>query len=172
MKAFAASKAIINKFKGTKVAFRDLPLNHKLAIIWYMAVDGEAWAMPDEYLPSFSGWSWAKMKRIREFLKKNISHFDKEYGHLKFGIVNVPMPAFSDMVYKVASTSEDHNENEKSFKDMNRRYLSESPCPIHTELGWPAILNCSENDHLLIEDGWHRMNVYFKKKVKVMPLVY
>ena len=175
MKPFTAVKQIISKYKGVKVAFKDLPINHKLALVWYMACDGEAWEMPDNYTPSRCSWTWAKMKRTREFLRKNIAHFEKTYGHLKFGMVNVPMEVFGEIVLKVAKggCEVDDYSDMKSFKEMNKRYMDNGDCPIHTELGWPAILNSSCNDDgMVIEDGWHRLNTYYKKKVKVMPLVY
>lgn len=47
MKPFTAVATIIRKYKRVKVAFRDLPINHKMAIAWYMAMHGEAWEMVD-----------------------------------------------------------------------------------------------------------------------------
>ena len=175
MKPFAAKAIIIKKYNGAKVAFKDLPLNHKLAIAWYMAVDGEAWEMV-KWNRGRKVWSDAIAKRCRSAIKKNIAHFDQKYGHLKFGMVDVPMKEFGEMVLKVAkagSLDAEHYRSMKSFKEMNDFYLSRETCPIHTELGWPAILNCSDNDDgLLLEDGWHRMNTYYKNGVKMMPLVY
>jgi hypothetical protein len=125
MKPFTAVASIIKKYKGIKIAFRDLPINHKLALVWYMAVDCEAWEMPGNYVPSNRSWSWSKMKRIREFFRKNIIHFDETYGHLKFGMVNVPMEEFGEIILKVAKAGCDGSDyaDMKSFREMNKKYM-------------------------------------------------
>jgi len=147
----------LSKKYGKIVSFRNMPLGFKLAMIWYMGIDGEAWNIPEEFCKHKSE------KKIQNTLKKNISYFDKEYGKKKFGIAFVPREEFELSLLKNFKTNP-----ETTYNDLTEFLTGD--INLHKDASWPVIL--SEFEDELIQDGWHRMDCYLSKKIKMIPCIY
>lgn len=167
-------KELIEKYKGKVVPFISLPKEHQYAMIHYMAVDGEAWKIPDGIPMWGSRGSYTKhLGKVRSWIKKNSTFWIKKYAKVKFGMVDVPMDVLCQCIVeqfkaqynptKITTILEYH---EQYMGDTKEKDLTDH----YTEL-WPAILDSDpEND--LLQDGWHRFHTYLIRKIKTMPLLY
>ena len=145
-------RMMIVKNHGKIILFKNLPLPAQLALIHYMAVDGEAW----EYVESNN-------------IKRKLSFYIKKYGNIKFGYVNIPIEELTKAIIKIEKDIDSHTF--KDFKSYHNWYVDSQEMPNHriSHL-WPVILS-NFNDEIL-QDGWHRLNDYYRKGVKMIPAVY
>jgi hypothetical protein len=175
---------LISKYKGKRVAFKDMPFEYQFALAWYMAVDGEAWILPEEYNPSdkYRDSNYFRyIKGVAEEFKKVLPIIVKEHGDKKFGMLRVPMKDFTKILWerhKEVDGGDDNmpevEGNQKDFKTYHKWYMKSrgEECKNHTSNKYPSILADESWKEEMIQDGWHRFHVYVQRGVKKMPLVY
>lgn len=157
----ARNKKMIREFGGEVMPYRDLPEPAQLAIAWYMAADGEAWEIPEEYKGVSPG-------DFRSLFPEMMPFFIKKHGSKKFGYVEIPTGVLIDAVME---NPDMRSQGMTSFEDYHRWYSKHSTIPQHsTKNRWPVILS-SEDDETL-QDGWHRLHGYIRQGAKVIPAVY
>ena len=155
---------------GPKVMpFKQLPVGAKMALVWYMAVDGEAWELPEE-LQGASGLGAAGKKLAAKILAR-MAYFDKAYGTVRFGYVEIP----SDVLN--AAILDAHKENwhllavpRKIPKEGTGKagpWLYTGSLSITT---WPCILDSDTGD--ILQDGWHRYGRYLDAGLPQIPCVF
>lgn len=146
-------KAFIKRFHGRVMAYRDLPAPAQLAMAWYMAVDGEAWTLPE----AAAYWS---MQGLQDNFRTLLPYFLKKYGRERYGYMTVPMKEM------VAEISRDPDWVGKSSIDS----FAMPPRPHSKRNRWPVILN--SDDSTIMQDGWHRFADYYRQGAKIVPVVY
>lgn len=115
------NRALVSKYGGRIMQFQDLPVPAQLAIAYYMAMDGEAWPWSGESKPT---------------LKDHLPYFRKQWGHVRFGIVELPMQALVSEITKDADVA-----GFESFEKYHKWYVS-APMPKHKHTErWPVILS-------------------------------
>ena len=80
--------ALIRQYGGTPVRYADLPRPAQLAIAHYMAIDGEAWPLP-EWTADLS------VKQLKTRLPELLPYLKTRYGDKPFGFVQIPMTALA-----------------------------------------------------------------------------
>lgn len=149
------NKKLIKQYGGEVVPYVDLPEPAQLAIAHYMAVNGEAWKLPEDWAvwPDMS--TGPSRARIVKELKKYLDYFIDKYGAKKFGYVLLPMKAVTD---SVMAADQDIAGEYDSFP----KHSADDP--------WPVILSNFEDETL--QDGWHRLHRYYQLGLKEIPAVY
>lgn len=158
------TKSLVKKYNGKKIAFKELPLGAKMSMIWYMAVNGEAWEIPDTYFGKFNE------NRMKNFIRRNMDYFNKEYGNQKFGIVTIPV---SELIKAFERATIQNNDIYKSFNAWLKDYEENKSggIPNHKNQDWCPILGCYKDDNLF-QDGWHRFACYVKQGAKEITCLY
>jgi hypothetical protein len=173
---------LIQANKGTVKLFRDLCQEAQLALIQYMALDGEAW----ELAPGIDKIIDQHQRHLRkrpskqEVTKKNkalakcLPFYIKMYGKAKFGYVAaVPMAALVEEIMRDANRQRDWTHDWKQYHDWYMGKSTNSAKPKHgapAKQPWPVILS-SFNDETL-EDGWTRFHQYAERKMATCPAVW
>ena len=170
------ANSIVNKLKkayGKTMAFKDLPMGAKMAMIWYMAINGGAWETPDNV--GDIKFNWAAKKGItketelkyQRFLQRNMAWFDKRYGNKRFGLAMVPREEYEKSLLA----------NFKKNPEMTHLHTKEAFLEEfkgvgvnHKTAAWPVIFSTFPEE--LIQDGWHRQHCYLSKKFPVIPCLY
>lgn len=159
--------------------FKNLPRPAQLAISWYMAVDGEAWAdvWGDIEFPHFSN-SFGNPdyhSKMRELLEGALPTLVDEYGDMEFGIGNWPT---KDIVKSIAhdeniivdqsveQTIEGYQPGRELGIALKGYYKSSYP----QEDRWPVIL--SNFDDETLQDGWKRFSLYTHSGYTETPVVF
>jgi hypothetical protein len=151
-------KKLMNQYGGEIVPFKNLTTPYKLAIAWYMSVDGTAWELPFE---SF----YLDDNTLKKSFIKNINMFDKEYGKVKFGVIDIPIDVCK---LKVLERMEDRNKF-KNFEEYHKWYLGVGKESHSIKNAWPCIL--SDFDDEFFQDGWHRFHRYVQLKMPSIPCI-
>lgn len=137
-------------------SFKQLTIAQRSAIIVYMA-DG-AWASTVKEVP-------AGVKRLLALDEV----FVKAHGTVQFGVVNIPplviKKALAQTESWIAAEYGDVGAYFKRNPESSRRYPSND---------WPVILSHGDADFReeLIQDGWHRLNVYIHRGIERIPCIY
>ena len=140
--------------------FRDLPVPARLAMAHYMALDGEAWVLPPEYIH-------ASVQRLSREFRSMLPWFTKEYGSQLFGLVEIPMNILTETIMQ---DDELRNSGFLNFDDFHE-WFSETGIPNHPKTSrWPVIL--SDYPEETLQDGWHRLNDYYRQGARTVPAVY
>lgn len=172
------------KKHGAKVVpFKKLPLTHQLAIAYYMVIDGEAWNVlgeldlrfeekrPRDYSKDAQVEKWHA--HLIELLRKSMPEYIEEYGHIKFGMVTIPVGAIKEAY--LARHNVYQNEDERfpfeTFDELHQWYLKHCGIPKHPRRNrWPSILSCQDDE--LLEDGYHRFHSYIEHGYRTIPCVF
>lgn len=160
------------------VQYRDMPLEHQLAIAHYMAIDGEAWEVLGKLEEDFEKVQckdYSNDKAFEKFrsdmvklLRRSIHLYVEKYGKVKFGMAAIPARALMDATLdRVGELKRDH----KSWKSYHDWYRDNCGIPKHSakEL-WPVILSGFPDE--VLEDGHHRFHSYVELGVKEIPCVF
>lgn len=161
----------LKKYGAKTVAYKDLPRTHQMAIAWYMAIDGEAWETyginMDKQPTTLS--SDKNKDKWEVYLKKqtsrHLSSYVKEYGHCKFGVVEIPTEV---VIKKVMNTVEVDFESVDGFRKHCSEMLSAPHYPSKNR--WPCIL--ADDNYNVLQDGWHRFHSYVRADHKTIPCIY
>jgi len=156
MKRNKLNQLLMQRYAGKVIYFKYLPKPHKLAIAWYMAIDGEAWTLP------FDCWD-ADQVMIKKLFVRNIYKFDELYGNKKFGVINVPVEVCKEEVMK-------HLQGDfKTFEDYHNWYVGYGREKHTRRNAWPCILSDVKDEFL--QDGWHRFHRYIDLKMEKIPCI-
>lgn len=141
-------------------SFRKLPDTHKLAIIWYMAIDGCAWDNFDH--------DHLNEDALKEHLPAMLHHYDEVYGETLVGFIQLGVEKIKASVMADDEISDSHD----SWDEYHAWYLNGGDIPSHSENNrWPVILS-SDNSETLT-DGWHRFHRYMSsEKTTFIPAVF
>lgn len=155
--------------------FRDLSHTHQLAIVHYLAVDGEAWDWPDAMGVEFSKWSADNPEATYEqtrtavsrILVNHLEHFVTIHGDLQIGVALVDMDVVKQHVMTIDPDVGSHG----SWEAYHAWYKAGGGVPSHPDHGrWPCILSGMEEE--VFEDGWHRLHSYAASGHVDLPLVF
>lgn len=140
--------------------FAELSMPNQLAIVWYMAVDGDAWCNVD-MSPLLD------VDDPKAALVELLPQFVKAYGDARFGIVCLTPAAIQKAVMDDAEISGSFS----SWDEYHAWYLAAGDVPSHpcTER-WPVIL--SSDDSETITDGWHRFHGYMRDGAPGIPAMF
>jgi len=138
--------------------FSELPTPFQMAIIWYMAVEGDAWDKVD--LPNINEDNFKN--GFNDFLPD----FVKIYGDRKLGVAYLKSDKICGSVMQDPEIAEEFS----SWSEYHSWYTSGST-PNHPDNDlWPVIL--SDDDSETIHDGWHRFHSYIRKNIATIPAVF
>jgi len=168
--------------------FSQLPTPAQLSMAHYMAVNGEAWELPEEveeaYFNCSRQWQARSLEAIRkgegaidehdaiyrpakEAFQAALSFFIKKYGERKFGLVTVRTAAL------IAAHLQFHRDDDDfpdDFDAYHEWFLAHCGTEDHGDSVWPVILDSSGDS--LLQDGWHRLHFYVERKVDQIPCLY
>lgn len=159
---------LIRQNGGRIMPYRNLPIEARHAIAYYMAIDGEAWDCPKRLDDSWTprGQLMTRFKRAHRF-------FVNRYGDQRFGYVELPTRQLVEAAWEYRQQFPiDHRFT--TLDDYHRWYLSERDAPSYGKSVWPVILNGSQDDDGagLLQDGWHRFHGYVAHGVEMIPCVW
>lgn len=136
----------------------ELPTPFQMAIIWYMAVEGDAWDKVDLFNIDEDNFKSC----FNSFLPK----FIEIYGDRKLGIAYLNADRICDSVMEDPEIAEDF-----SYWDEYHAWYTSGSIPNHPDNDlWPVIL--SDDDSETIHDGWHRFHSYIRKNTTHIPAVF
>lgn len=139
--------------------FSELPTSHQLAIIWWMAVDGDSWN-------SVNLSSFLTTDDIKSNLVILLPEYIKNYGDVEFSI---GLLKTEDIINSVMQ-DEDIADSFSSWNEYHEWYSS-GEMPKHPkEDRWPIFL--SSDDYETIMDGWHRFHSYVKDGDLLIPVIF
>jgi hypothetical protein len=160
-------KKLRKEYGGKLVPFKDLTKPYQLAIIHYMAIDGEAWGL----FGNMDCYCNSTPSKIKRELEKNLPEYIKRHGRRKFGVMNLPIDICKKLIMKVEAIAGESLEKEHGSFDEYHAWYTTYDMPNHTNRNpYPCILS-SFNDELF-QDGWHRFHRYVELKMKMIPCVY
>lgn len=140
--------------------FSDLALPFQKAIVWFMAVDGDAWDRVE--LPS-TGDAEAFKSALWELLPQFVEH----YGGIQFGKACLAKAALVESVMSDEEIAHFH----ACWDDYHSWYIRRCEIPNHPEAGrWPVILSSDPSE--TIRDGWHRFHSYMRDGAAEIPAVF
>lgn len=154
--------------KGGKVlAFRDLPEAAQLALVQYMAINGEAWELAPELEPDYKP-RWRKDREPwASYLRRTLPFYAERYGDYRIGYI----PCIHVEELKAAVMASHQLPQEfTTWKEYHAWYTSSITMPTYRVIRksmWPVILS-SYNDEAL-QDGWRRFHQYIRRGVKSIP---
>ncbi len=179
---------LIRDHGGVVMPFSQLPTVAQLAMSHYMAVNGEAWELPeaveDTYFNCSQQWQAKSLEAIskgksaigehdaiyrpaKEAFIAALPFFIKKYGERKFGLVTVPTAAL------IAAQMQLHRDDDDfpgDFDSYHKWFMDHCGTEDHGDSVWPVILD-STGDALL-QDGWHRFHSYVERKLEHIPCLY
>lgn len=163
MKAEKAIKREIVKM-GKVVKFRDLGELAQLAMIQYMAVDGEAWPLGKHMSRVKSRFD--RDRAWKRAIKLDLEEFVKNFGDEEFGYAEIPMEKCKEWIMMCDEIKGDH----KDFEEYHKWY---GEVERHRRVR-PCILNCEEDFFTwgLFQDGWHRFHRYVEMGLDKVPVLY
>ena len=174
---------LIQNHKGQLVKFRDLPLEAKLAVAYYMALDGEAWNAPDTLYAAYRkandygrehNWKGKQFDTLTKAAKQlfidTIDHFVRDYGDEEFGYVAaVPIRTLIESCMKDRELAQDWNGLE-GWKPYHKWYIGRGSKHAATSDLWPVILSCFPDETL--QDGWTRFHQYVDRHLETCPAIF
>lgn len=142
----------------TVMRFADMPVPYQLSVIWFMAVDGEAWDGVD--ITSYS------CDDIKPALTDLRLKYVELYGDTLFGSAFLSATAIQDSIMLDAEIAESFS----SWDEYHADYLS-GGAPAHPVWDrWPVILSSDESETL--RDGWHRFHSYVRDGAAAIHTVF
>lgn len=142
--------------------FADLPRPYQLALVHYMAVDGEAW--PTLFA---SGRRWSR-RRAAAILTAALPQYVDLVGTSVFGVARLSVSAVRRAVLEDPEIA-GHYADWSAYRDA--MWAGKGEIPHHATAGrWPVILSSTDDETL--QDGWHRLHCYLAQGARAIPAVY
>jgi hypothetical protein len=142
--------------------FGDLDVPSQKAIIWYMAIDGEAW----DLLGEVGRQEFGDYDGLHRAVAKEIPKYVAKYGNKKFGVASIPADVMKAAWLENMVAIGAYGSWEAYQKATASRALPQHP-PTDR---WPSILG-SEHDEVL-QDGWKRCASYMEAGHTDIPVVF
>ena len=155
-------KQLVTGHGGRIVPFAALPMPFKMAVAWYMSIDGGAWEPLGKV-----GLAHGKM--LKGALAAAMPDYDRKYGKRRFGAVHLPAALMRRMAMEC-----DANLRARfgTFEEYARWYADNCRIPLHgRDAPWPCILGDDPSAELL-QDGWHRLHRYCRIGLDPIPCIY
>lgn len=152
--------------------FRDLPEPAKLALVQYMAVDGDAWEALFNHQAGtlhYEGGQFitSNAEPLIEALRRALPDYDALYSEKMFGILDVS----SERLKAAIMQDEELASSFKDWDEYHASYAAPGDVPLHAPHDrWPAIL--SNVDDETLQDGWHRTHSYLSQGHATVPLIF
>jgi hypothetical protein len=169
-------RRLVREHGGKIMAFRDLPRPAQLSMAHYMAINGEAWEVPEGFNERFDDkvrdrrikeHSPAMYALLKRMFARSLPHYVREHGDQKFGLVTIPTAVMTAAMMKTGEHSRDY----PTWEAYHQWYLSSCGEVTHTRRNpWPVILD-DDHDELL-QDGWHRFHRYVQIGLPTIPCLY
>lgn len=142
------------------VRFTDLPIPHKKALIWYLAVNGSRW---EDLLPPKVVADWQAEAISHPVLRK----YEREYGDEVFGF---GMIKTDDLIASVATDT--HGEFPSREVIEAKRIKQHPRQPARSR--FPVVLGASPagDAEATLADGWTRFATYVTYKYPEIPAVF
>jgi len=178
------NQQLARKYGAVTLPYNKLPRPYQLSIAYYMAIDGEAWGIPDEIMHHISNhypkasytknreeykkqWKEYREQLVR-LLVKNIHFYIEEDGKQKFKKANIPTAV---LMREIFERHVDIRADNPTFEDYMKSYEDYTTVPDHSRRNrWPVIMSGFDDD--IIEDGWHRFHCYITQKQRTIPCVF
>lgn len=139
--------------------FSELPTPFQLAIVRYMALEGDAWDGVD--LSAYSS------DYLESSLVELLPLFVDTYGSVQFGSVCLSAEAVAAAVMRDEEIADSH----ACWDDYHKWYLAGGDIPSHPAAErWPVILSTASCE--TIKDGWHRFHSYMRDGAVEIPAVF
>lgn len=178
----AKSKFILDH-QGVIAKFSELNHESKMAIAFYMGIDGEAWdfdliipgfyemdlpkiddSSPEARLESFKNLMLAYVKKIESHMEEIVTaKGDSEYGHMV-----VPVKHMIKEWKKIDSDGK--HDFGGIFKKYHEWYQSASKYRTPMPSTWPVILSSFDDE--LLEDGWNRFHSYVASGAELIEVLW
>lgn len=143
------------------VAFRDLPVPYQLALVRYMAIDGEAW---DDLMGLSYGVSETAIKKA---MLRMLPQYVMDYGDCKFGVAVLPVAEVQQSVMASPEIQAEFG----SWEAYHTWYAGSNSVPEHPDTErWPVILSSYDDETL--QDGSHRLHSYVQAGHSDIPAVF
>lgn len=166
-----ALKKFVGAYGGRVLLFKDLPRPFQMAMVHYMAIDGEAW----EVLGAVAKLAFHKHspKVWANAISKSLDLYVEEYGKEKFGMVNIPTEVLTQAIWNSKDAQEsDFKKTYGTFENYAEWYRNGPHMPKHPAKDrWPVILGGDPIQEVL-QDGWHRFHCYVKQNASIIPCIY
>lgn len=143
------------------VPYAELPLEHQLAIAYYMAINGSAWEFDYDAVSDLDDTSFM------QFFKTCIPLFIKKYGSMSFGMTTIT----SEQAKAALMANPEIAESFATWDEYHAWYLGAQGVPKYTGNMWPVILG-AEGDDETFEDGNRRLHSYLRDGHEIIPAVY
>jgi hypothetical protein len=155
---------LIRDNQGVLLKFRLLPPECQLAMIHYMAIDGEAWEIPDGLnteIESHQKWLRGEVDDINSMnawnaaLFRYLPFYVKTYGQEVFGyIASLSLSALCAAVM----LDEGMEEWNRDWDAYHRWYMEKAQKHPITNTDWPVIIGSFPDE--ILQDGWNRFHQY------------
>lgn len=176
---------IFQRYNPKLVKFRDMPRPYQYAMIYYMAIDGEAWELFEDVsneklnqLEKHYGRGneefWIEVnKEHKKNIAKTLSQYIEKYGDEEFWIGEIPT---QDAIKYVVQFDDEDEITEEWYEPRNKEnplygYHENHP----KENRWPCIINTTFEDGKnyggFWQDGWHRFTTYTYQGAKMIPAI-
>jgi hypothetical protein len=150
---------LIAEHDGQIVRFVDLSREAQLAAAHYMAIDGEAWELPE-------GTDEIDQDDLVDHLPSWLPWYRKEYGETTWGYVEIPK---NDLLYAISQSPV--GEQYETLEEMALEFEEADELPEHgPKKPWPVILDREHED--ILQDGWHRLARYDDLSLRKIPALY
>ncbi len=154
---------LVKRNNGLVLPFHQLPHEAKMAMILYMAIDGEAWKQSARIK------TLDRDEDVAECLRFSIHYYTKNYGGVKFGYCpKVPVSELLDSILHDADIRAggvktlDQLVSNIKFSPLSHDAPAKKP--------WPVILSSYDDETL--QDGWNRFYNYVQRGRKHCPALY
>ena len=156
---------LIREHGGKIYKFRDLPREAQLALVQYMAVDGEAW----ELAPGLEDACGEKGKGWHKILARFLPFYVKGYGKVEFGyIASIPVKVLIASILEDADAGDWKAKGWQALQDWYMGHGVKHTAPSRKP--WPVILSSFDDETL--EDGWTRFHQYAEKGLEACPALW
>lgn len=157
---------------GVILCVEELPEKALMALVWYMAIDGEAWELPpkvEAVLQKEDIYKVGGARKVKKVLQQNLKFFREKYGKVLMGWTKIPRYTLKQKIYE---ESKDINKDFSDFQEYHSWYLRNLPRVNHNTRGevWPVIL--SEHKGETLQDGWSRAHHYIAHTMAQIPALY
>jgi len=157
--------------QGDVVTFRDLPEPAQLALVHFMAIDGEAWEMAPELDAGYEpGWdktceSWAS------YLRRSLPFYLERYGGYRIGFAPcVPAEELKEAVINDPELLHNFKGDWDKYHAWYTLHVQMPTYRVYRGRMWPVILSEFEDETLM--DGWHRFHHYMRRGVECIPVLF
>ena len=172
------NKKFANKYGAVVKTYRNLPLHFQRAIAFYMAVDGEAWDIPNTNWRNHPYWKTDRHTNkdrdnydayLFRRMIRNMPFLITKYGHKKFGMGEIPSDILATEMIK-DGWPDPKIKTLDQYREWLLKNMGIENHPIINR--WPVILDSDHYGNSVLQDGYTRFSTYWLRGDKTIPVVY